>query len=111
MSKFKVPAVHRLKRHPFDSEAVIASMRGHNELAVWKLESGSRSKVFWSSSASPLDYQSGQVSGGTNNYAMGFYAVGNSEADFQIISGLSITLIDIVIGCLGVYSAIVVVAR
>ncbi|XP_075254155.1 phosphoinositide 3-kinase regulatory subunit 4-like isoform X3 [Convolutriloba macropyga] len=87
MSKFKVPAVHRLKRHPFDSEAVIASMRGHNELAVWKLESGSRSKVFWSSSASPLDYQSGQVSGGTNNYAMGFYAVGNSEADFQIISG------------------------
>ena len=81
-SKFKVPAVHKLRRHPFDRESVVASMRGHLEISVWKLESGSRSKIFWSSPNAPLDYQ-----GSTHNYAMGFYVSGTSDSDLSIISG------------------------
>ena len=74
--------MQKLKRHAFDREAIVASMRGHFEIAVWKLESGSRSKIFWSSPHNPLDYQTG-----ANTYAMGFYVTGKCDGDLQIISG------------------------
>ena len=56
-------AVQCLSEHPREQSSILSATCGNNEVAVWNMESGSRTKAFWGCSSHPLRPQRVKYSG------------------------------------------------
>lgn len=43
-----------LAAHPTEASSILSATHGNNEVAVWNMESGSRTQAFWGCAATPL---------------------------------------------------------
>uniref|UniRef100_A0A1B6DEI4 non-specific serine/threonine protein kinase n=1 Tax=Clastoptera arizonana TaxID=38151 RepID=A0A1B6DEI4_9HEMI len=72
--------VRRLIRHPSESSWILSAMQGHNEIAIWNIESATRQVILWGSQAPPLSLQ-------VNNHSVCGMFAGNVDRSPFLLAG------------------------
>ena len=74
--------VRRLIAHPYEQSTVITSVQGNNEISFWDLETGSRQKTLWASTAPPLSQTQASA-----HSANGMYLARTDNNTFLLAAG------------------------